>query len=459
MNFQAFDHYVDSHVELWLQQLSDFCRIPSISTVNGPAMAEAAGLVMDLLQQRGIATEAIPQSSGPPLILGRAGAGPRRLMIYNHYDVQPPDPLDEWASPPFQPELREGKLFARGVADNKADLLARVLAVGAYQELMGPLPVQVLYVIEGEEEIGSPHLMRFAVHAAEVLGGVDGCLWEYGYKNTGELPVVNLGAKGIFAAELRVRTGESDAHSANGGLFPNAAWRLVEALSTLRAPDGRVLIEGLMDHVRAPSENELALLQRIPFDDQAVQRSAGLSRPFLGQLQGQAALQRLLLEPTCSINGIVSGYTGPGSKTVIPAAAKAKLDIRLVPDLTPSLALQLLRSHLDRRGFADVEIVDHKDGLMPARTSPTALIARSVVAALVQVHNVDPVVQPSSAGSGPMHELCGIHGIPVASTGVAWYGSRAHAPNESVRVADFIQGIKVIGRLLHTFATVPDGLS
>lgn len=455
MSWQQFDSYVEQHASQMLQDLVALCRIPSVSAENGPAMEEARQQVVALCHAAGLATEVAPQPGGPAIVIGRAGAGPRHLMIYNHYDVQPPDPLDEWTSPPFEPTLRDGKLFARGAADNKGDLVSRLWALRAYQEVIGPLPVRLLYVIEGEEEVGSLHLAGFAAEHAAMLRDVDGCLWEFGYKDSQGRPVVNLGVKGILSVELRVRTADSDAHSGNGGILPNAAWRLVEALSTLRTADGQVLIDGLMDHVRPPTASERAQLAELPWDGAEMQRTYGLKRDFLGGLNGSAALHRLLFEPTVTINGMLSGYTGPGSKTVIPAQAMAKLDIRLVPDLTPSLTLQLLREHLSRRGFDDVEAIDLQDGLVPARTPSQALIARSVTSALQEVHGLPPVVYPTSAGSGPMFELCQAYGIEVASAGAGWYGGRAHAPNESIRVADFVDSVKFVGRLLQHFAQLP----
>jgi acetylornithine deacetylase/succinyl-diaminopimelate desuccinylase-like protein len=193
------------------------------------------------------------------------------------------------------------------------------------------------------------------------------------------------------------------------------------------------------------------MLAQIPFDADAIQRSMGI-RSFLGGLTGVAALRRLIFEPTCTINGIWGGYTGPGSKTVIPCQAAAKLDFRLVPDLTPAIAFHLLREHLARRGFDDVEVVDGEDGLMPTRTDLNASIVRAAISALTQVHDMAPVVYPSMAGSGPMYQLCQAYGIPAVSIGIGWTESRVHAPNESIRVADFIEGIKVMGRLYRMFA-------
>ena len=453
MDFRRFDQSVEQNADHLLDRLAALCRIPSVSAERGPAMAEAAGYVLNLCNEAGLAVEVVPQQpAGPPLLIAQGGAGARCLMIYNHYDVQPADPLDLWQTPPFDPTVRDGKLYARGAADNKADLVARLSAIRIFQEAVGPLPLRLLVVIEGEEETGSQHLFRYAAGNGALLSQADGCLWEYGQKDENDRPVVTLGVKGILSVELRVRTASSDAHSGWGGVFPNAAWRLVEALHSLRTPDGQPQIDGLMDHVRPPSPAQLALLAGVPLDKQAIQRSYGLRNGFLGGLQGVDALRRWLLEPTVTINGIWGGYTGPGSKTVIPAQATAKLDLRLVPDLTPDVALQLLRDHLQRRGFDDIEVVDEKDGLLPARTAPESAIARSVVAAVQAVSARPPVVYPSSAGSGPVYELCGIHGVPVASTGAGWANSLIHAPNESVRVADYLDAIRMTGRLLATFA-------
>lgn len=451
MNYHAYDAFVDAHASEFIAQLSELCRVPSVAAEGGPAMADAAEMVLALCRQAGVEATLTPTAGGPPIVLGQAGAGPRRLLIYNHYDVQPADPLDEWLSPPFEPTVRDGALYARGVSDNKGNLVARLAAARAYREVFGDLPLQLTFVLEGEEEVGSPHLDGFARSHADLLRTMEGCIWEAGYKDEDDRPAASLGLKGILVVELHVRTAATDAHSASGGLYPNALWRLTEALSTLRAPDGAVLIDGLLARVRPPSASELAMLERLPYDAAAVQRRMGI-KGFLGGLTGVPALRRLMFEPTVTINGLVGGYTGPGSKTVIPCRAMAKLDMRLVPDLTPDLTLGLLRQHLARRGFDDVQVVAGEDGLMPARTDPDAAIVRAVLAAMTDGYGMVPNVYPSMAGSGPMYQLCQAYGIPAVSTGVGWAHSRNHAPNESVRLADYIQGIKVMGRIYGTFA-------
>lgn len=451
MDYRAFDAYVDAHADEFVAQLADLCRVPSVSAEAGPAMTQAAELVMALCRQAGVTARLVPTAGGPPIVLGEAGDGPRRLLIYNHYDVQPADPLAEWISPPFEPTVRDGALYARGVSDNKGNLIARLAAAQAFRATFGMLPLRLTFVFEGEEEVGSPHLDGFARDHADLLRTMEGCIWEAGYKDEDGRPTASLGLKGILAAELHVHTAATDAHSAAGGLYPNAIWRLIEALATLRAPDGTVLIDGLLDHVRPPTDAELAMLERLPYDAAAVQRRMGITS-FLGGLTGVPALRRLIFEPTVTINGMVGGYTGPGSKTVIPCRAMAKIDIRLVPDLSPELTLQLLRAHLARRGFTDVQVIAGEDGLMPARTDPQAAIVQVVLAALEEVHGQPANVYPSMAGSGPMYQLCQAYGIPAVSTGVGWAHSRNHAPNENIRIADFVEGIKVMGRVYGRFA-------
>lgn len=448
-SFSGFDAYIDEHTDEYVRRLQTLCRIPSIAAVGGAAMADAAAVVAELATTAGLDVT-LADAGGPPVVLCRGGAGAAGLLLYNHYDVQPPDPLDEWQTPPFAAQVRDGVLYARGVADNKSNVVARLAAIEAYQATLGALPLRVACVFEGEEEVGSPHLAQFAADHADLLRSMDGCVWESGQKDEADRPVIQLGLKGVVSILLTGRVMNSDAHSGYGGLYPNAAWRLVEALRTLRRPDGHVTIDGIWDHVRPPSAAEEAAIAAIPTDDGAAQRRKGFVG-YLGGLTGADALRRLMFEPTVTINGIWGGYTGAGSKTVIPARAQAKLDIRLTPDLTPAIALDLLRRHLDRRGFNDITVIEEEDGLMPARTDPTAAVAQAAIAALAEVHGQPPVVEPTSAGSGPMHQLCQAYGIPAVSLGIGWPQSNAHAPNESVRLADFVEGIKVIGRLIERF--------
>jgi acetylornithine deacetylase/succinyl-diaminopimelate desuccinylase-like protein len=440
--------HIDRHMEETIARLQTFCRQPSIAA-QGVGMAEMADLVCRTLVEAGARAELVP-TAGYPVVVGRfAGAGARTLMFYNHYDVQPPEPLELWDSPPFAAEIRDGHLYARGVADNKGNLVARLAAVEAWLAVRGELPLNVLFVIEGEEEIGSPNLGSFAQGQVKELRS-DGCIWEAGYKDTLDRLEIMLGAKGILAVDLCVRSLGRDLHSANAAIVESAAWRLLWALSSLKGPDERIRIPGFYDSVRAPDDRDRAMLATWDMDEKGQLAEFGADH-FVLELTGETLKEKYLFQPTCNICGFHTGYSGPGIKTVLPAEARAKLDFRLVPDQDPYDILEKLRTHLDAEGFDDVEIVVEGPE-PPARTDPDDPLVAAVVAAARRAYSVEPVVVPLMAGTGPMYELCQRWGIPAVGSGVGWAGSRSHAPNENVRLSDLRQGVKHIALILDEFS-------
>jgi acetylornithine deacetylase/succinyl-diaminopimelate desuccinylase-like protein len=236
-SFDAFDAYVRAREREFIEELKDLVRLPTVSAQKS-AIDETARAVLERTRRAGIAGESLRVEGGPPTIVGETGSGEKTLLVYDHYDVQPPDPLDEWKTPPFEPTEREGHIFARGVSDNKGNLMARLQAIEAYRATMGELPLRVRVLYEGEEEIGSEHLAAFVMANADRLRA-DGCIWEAGYKDAAGRPTVSLGLKGIAYFELRVRGAKQDAHSSVATIIPNAAWRLVWALATLKNDKGR----------------------------------------------------------------------------------------------------------------------------------------------------------------------------------------------------------------------------
>jgi acetylornithine deacetylase/succinyl-diaminopimelate desuccinylase-like protein len=440
--------YIDEHLEGTIGRLQAFCRQPSIAA-QGVGMAEMAELVRRTLEESGAQVELVP-TAGYPVVVGRlAGAGSKTLMFYNHYDVQPPEPLELWDSPPFAAEIRDGYLYARGVADNKGNLVARLAAVEAWLAVRGKLPLNVLFVVEGEEEIGSPNLGRFAEEQAAQIRA-DGCIWESAYKDTRDRLETLLGVKGILGVDLRLRGPNRDLHSASAATVESPAWRLVWALNSLKGPDERILIPGFYDDVRPPDERDRAMLAAWDYDEAGELADVGVDRFVLG-LVGEALKEKLLFQPTCNICGFHTGYDGPGVKTVLPAEAGAKLDFRLVPDQNPYDILEKLRAHLDAGGFDDVEI--QTDGPeFPARTDPDDPLVGAVVAAARQAYGGEPVIKPLMAATGPMYELCQRWGLPAVGAGVGWTGSRAHSPNENIRLDDLAQGIKHIALIMSEFS-------
>ena len=453
-NFAGFDAYVRSREREYIDELKVLIRQPTISA-QGVGIPETARIVLDRTTTRGgIAAEALSVDGGPPTIVGETGRGERTLLIYNHYDVQPPDPLDEWETPPFEPTERDGYLYGRGVSDNKGNLMARLQAIEAYRATIGELPLRVRVLYEGEEESGSAHLAAFVARHGERLRA-DGCIWEAGYKDAAGRPTISCGLKGIAYVELRVRGANKDAHSSLATIVPNPAWRLVWALATMKNDADEITIDGFMDEVRPPSASERALLERLPFDEQGMLRIHGIGR-FVRGLRGYELKKKHFFEPTCTICGIVSGYTGAGSKTVLPAVASAKIDFRLVPDLTPKKVAALVRAHLDRRGFGDVEVVPGH-GEAASRWPTDSVTASAAVDACRSAYAVEPVVYPLLAGSGPMAQVCDALAIPVAGFGSGNAASANHAPNENIAIVDYIDHIRAFGRFLQTFSGRPLG--
>lgn len=440
--------YIDDRFEQTVARLREFCRQPSIAA-QGVGLDEMSRLVHQALVDLGARADLVP-TAGYPVVVGRLGSNDlKTLMFYNHYDVQPPDPLELWDIPPFAAEIRDGYLYARGAADNKGNLVARLAAVEAWLAVRGMVPLGILFVVEGEEEIGSPHLGQFAAdHRAELRA--DGCIWEAGYKDTVGRLEVPLGAKGILAVDLRLRSMSRDLHSANAAIVESPVWRLLWALNSLKGPDERIRIPGFYNDVRLPDERDRAMLAAWDYDEAGQLAEFGIGRFVLG-MTGQSLKERFLFQPTCNLCGIHAGYGGPGIKTVLPAEATAKLDFRLVPEQDPHDILEKLRSHLDAEGFGDIEILAEGPEF-PARTDPDDPLVGAVVEAARRVYDLEPVVKPLMAGTGPMYELCQRWGLPAVGAGIGWSGSRSHSPNENVRLEDLRQGIKHIAWIMEKFS-------
>ncbi|CAN0392210.1 unnamed protein product, partial [Phaeothamnion confervicola] len=320
-------------------------RQPSVAAQN-VGMAETAELMRGHLERLGFSPELVDTRGGYPVVYGeKRGASDRTLSFYDHYDVQPAEPLDQWESDPWAAEIRDGRIWARGVSDNKGNIAARFAAIEAWEAVRGPLPLTVKFIIEGEEEIGSPHLSNFAEDHPD-LCRADACIWEFGGRDIDGRPQIHLGLKGICYVELRAKGARLDWHSSVATSVPNPAWRLVWALSTLKDQDERILIPGFYDDVVPPTDEELAALAALPDTERERLEDLGIDG-FLGGLTGLELAKRDYFQPTCTISGIISGYTGAGSKTVLPSTAMAKLDMRLCANQDPFRIYQALRDHLD----------------------------------------------------------------------------------------------------------------
>src|SRR5688572_12795447 len=447
MTFARFDRYVDRHARSFTERLQTLCRMPSVAA-RGTGMRAMAEAVEQMMQRVGIGTRTFKMGTGYPIIYGECGGGPETFLMYGHYDVQPVGHLTDWSVGPFAATIVDGKLYARGAANSKGDLVARLAAVEAYQKTVGKLPISLRFIVEGEDGLGSQSLYRFTTQHPELLAA-RGCIWDEGYRDTKERPVISLGFKGITFLELRAHGARTDLHSKWGAIVPNPAWRLVQALATITSPKGVITIDGFSSCIAPVSEEDAEALKAIELDE------AGLKREFkiggwVRAMKGPALVKEHIFGPTCTICGIQTGHTEAGVKTVLPSVAMARLDFRLVPDLTPPLVLELLRAHLDIRGFKDIEIIELGNAPL-AKSSGTSVVAKAVIGAATDAYGVKPLVYPMDPSSGPVGAVCGASTppTPVASFGISYAGSNPHGPDENIRIDDYLQSIKFIGRVIH----------
>jgi acetylornithine deacetylase/succinyl-diaminopimelate desuccinylase-like protein len=452
MSFAKYDRYVDRHARSFAERLQALCRMPSVAA-RGTGMRAMVDAVEQMMQRVGIGTRLFKMGAGYPIIYGECGGGEQSYVIYGHYDVQPVGQLTSWSVGPFAATITDGKLYARGTANSKGDLTARIAAVEAYQKTFGKLPVALRFIVEGEDGIGSPSLYRFTRDHAELLQS-QGCIWDEGYRDTLERPVISLGFKGITFLELRAHGARSDLHSKWGAIVPNPAWRLVQALATITSPKGVITIDGFSSHIAPITTQDAEALKAIELDEAGLKREFRISN-WVRSLKGTALVKEHIFGPTCTICGIQTGHTDAGPKTVLPSTAMARLDFRLVPDLTPALVGKLLREHLDRRGFKEIEIIELGNAPL-AKSSAESTVAQAVIGSAAEVYGTQPVVYPMDPSSGPVGAVCGVSTppAPVASFGISYAGSNPHGPDENIRLDDFLQSIKFIGRVIHGLGAV-----
>jgi acetylornithine deacetylase/succinyl-diaminopimelate desuccinylase-like protein len=445
----AFDRYLAENRDRFVDELRDLCRIPS-ETGSDAELDRAADWCGQRLVAAGCEMRRLRVKGEPALVVGEAGAGARTLICVQHYDVQPAVPLTLWTTPPYEAALRDGAVYARGVDDNKGHLLLRIQAVEAYRAIHGDLPIAVRFLIEGEEEDGSAHLAELLAMEPALTDG-DGALKEGGGIDAAGRPQLLLGGKGIFYMELHARSMTRDAHSGGATHLPNAAWRLVQALSTFVDPAGRVLIDGFYDDVRKPTQAELQHVRGLPFEAEVVKKIYGLDAFAWGRSDTDARVASVF-EPTCNIAGLVSGFTGEGTKTVIPSEAMVKIDFRLVPEQDPRKIRELVRAHLDRKGFKDIALVA-KEGTRPYRGRMDDPLVRAAQAVAEETFGQPALLIPSSGGTSPMWQVCGKRSLANVTLGMGHPNAGAHAPNEHIFLENYWKAMRATVALYGRYAT------
>ena len=428
---KIFSH-IDSNLKNIVSDLQILIRQPSISAKN-EGIEECAVLVQKMLKKSGIKSELLRLKNVAPIVYGEVKSkhNPNKtLLFYNHYDVQPVEPFDLWDDPPFSGKVKGNKVFGRGSADDKGELITRIKAVESFLKIKGDTPCNIKFVIEGEEETGSAHIEQYLKKYQKKFS-CDGVIWEFGYVDSKNRPIISLGMKGLLFVELSVKESKRDAHSSLAVIIKNPAWRLIQALNTLRNSDGKILIKDWYEEVKPFSKTDLNLLKLDPFDESSFKKEYGIKN-FSGNKKGLAITKALAGDATCNIAGFLSGYTSKGAKTVLPAEALVKIDFRLVPEMDPKKQILRLRKHLISKGFGDIKIKVYH-GEAAARTNPEEPFVFNVKEAADKTFG-DSILNVSNAGTGPMYSFVKILKAPCISIGSTFIFARIHSPNEFARI-------------------------
>lgn len=436
--------WFSAHDAAIFDALNAFLRIPSVSArpEHAADCAQAAQFVADELTRIGL-TARIEPTPGHPIVVGewrKAPPGAPTLLIYGHYDVQPVEPLELWTSPPFEPAVRDGKLYARGSVDDKGQLWIHIKALEAHLATHGVLPVNVIVLAEGEEEVGSAHLEAFLERertrlACDAVVISDSTMFAPG------IPSILSSLRGLAYVQIDVRGANGDLHSGMyGGAVVNPAMALARMLSTLHDDQGRITIDGFYEAVRPFPDHVRAAMRELPFSDDTLMHEVGVDA--LGGEAGYTTLEKLWTRPTCEVNGLLSGYTGEGAKTVLPAVSMAKVSCRLVPDQDPVDIANKLEAHLRRVAPAGITVtVTHLHGGRPWRADLQGPIIDAGRAALAAAFGREPVITGEGGSIPVVGDFERILGAPVLLMGFGLPGENAHAPDEWISVDNVRRGM------------------
>jgi len=444
------DDFFSAHQERIARELFEFLRIPSVSarSEHNADTARAAEWLADACRRSGLTAEIAPTPGHPIVVAEWRQAGPDRptVLIYGHYDVQPPEPLDLWTSPPFDPTVRDGKIFARGSVDDKGQLYLHIKALEAHLRVRGRLPINVIVVAEGEEEVGSDHLAAFVRERREQLACDAVVISDSSMFAPGQPSIVSS-LRGLTYFQIDVQGSASDLHSGiYGGAVVNPATALARIIATFHDADGRIAVPGFYDAVRAWPDEVRAQMRKLPFDERAFLADVGA--PALGGEPGYTVLERIWTRPTCEVNGLLSGYTGEGAKTVLPAHAMAKVSCRLVPDQEPAAIERVMQAHVERVAPRGVTVqVTHLHGGRPWRADLHGPLYDAAARALEAAFQRRPVIMGEGGSIPVVDDFVKILEAPVLLVGFGLPGENAHAPDEWMSVDNFDRGMRAIATL------------
>jgi acetylornithine deacetylase/succinyl-diaminopimelate desuccinylase-like protein len=449
------DTFLTRHQSRIEEELFDFLRIPSVSAqpAHNSDTRAAANWVRHSLERAGLAAT-VHDTPGHPIVVGEwrgAGDGAPTALIYGHYDVQPAEPLDLWTSPPFDPAVRDGRIYARGSVDDKGQLFLHIKALEAHMQTRGRLPVNVVVIAEGEEEVGSVNLEKFIESNRELLGA-DAVVISDSSMFAEGMPSILSSLRGISYFQINVQGPSSDLHSGiYGGAVVNPATALARIIASMHDENGKVAIQGFYDDVSPFSDAVLAGMRKLPRSDAEFLAEVGATA--LGGESGYTTLEKLWTRPTCEVNGLLSGYTGDGAKTVLPAKAMAKVSCRLVPDQDPGKIEKLFEAHVRKFAPAGVTVtVDYIHGGRPWRADLAGPIFEAARRALHAAFGKEPVIVGEGGSIPVVGDFQRILGAPVLLVGFGLPGENAHAPDEWMSVENFRKGTLAMAALWDEYA-------
>lgn len=452
MNLMRVLKYVDHNMKGLLSDLQTLIRQPSVSAKN-EGLEECGRLVVKIMKNSGIQSQILRLGKGvPPVVYGEVQSKQnpsKTILFYNHYDVQPAEPFELWYDKPFSGKIKGNKIFGRGSADDKGELITRIKAVESYLQTNGDVPCNVKFLVEGEEEVGSMHIGKYLQKYKNKLA-CDAVIWEFGYVDEKNRPIISLGMKGLLYVELSVSESVRDAHSSLAVIIKNPAWRLLEALKTLRDHNGNILVKDWYKEMDSFTKEELELIRHEPFDERRFKKEYGI-KEFVADKRGKEIKKAMVGEPTCNIAGFISGYVGRGAKTVLPATALVKLDFRLVPKMKPRKQLDRLKRHLRERGFGDIKIK-----MIHGEAASRTKIKEPFVSIVKEAANESfgkSILSVSSAGTGPIHSFSQVLHVPCISIGGTYIFSRIHSPNEFARIDLLKKTTKCMCLIMDKFST------
>jgi acetylornithine deacetylase/succinyl-diaminopimelate desuccinylase-like protein len=451
---RELDDYITANLPRFIAELGTLCSPTTIQSSrrskNDPD--DTTRLIINMLKERGLKTENWSLNKRSTIFArGEQRSESNTLLSYNTYEIMPPGQMDEWQSAMFGLNERDGKLYAKGVADNRANLVARLAAYEAWREVYGSVPCNVKFLVEGRTGDGQSLASKLLGEKSGVLKA-DACLWDSGENTPEGIPVIGLGQKGYLCIELRSKTLSQDGNSALSGILPSGGWRLIWAMSAIKNDNEDIQIDDFDADIQVPSHEDSTFIMQTAkrYTNRLEERLTrfGVSEYLMG-LKSIPLLITEFFTPTANITGFEGGYLGDDVKTVLMSSGHARLDFRLVPNQDPATALDLIRKHLYNRGYTDIEVTQVGVSEKPVRTSPTHPFVKLAIESLGQAIELAPLVIPLAPTVGPMHAFKEALGdLPLICTGTYYDGAQRQTANENIRIADFLNHIKFTTRLL-----------